>query len=243
MSHYLLWAGIFLAGYLLNMFYITVFYHRGLTHSALKLGPGIRRWIAWSGIWVTGLDPKAWVCMHRLHHLHSDTAEDPHSPWNAGVFGVLYAQLVSYEKTIVGLFKNQEPYVSTVKDLNFPVSWIIRKKLWWVPYTVTLGLAVVLGFVFQSLGIGIAYYLGMMSHPIQGWLVNALAHRYGYRNFDTPDQSKNNSLVAWFVFGEGYQNNHHATPESAKFSKRWFEVDFGYVMCVFARIFGLVKFN
>ncbi len=81
---------------------------------------------------------------------------------------------------------------------------------------------------------GAAYWFGMMSHPIQGWMVNSLAHRYGYRNFASADQSRNHPLVAWLVMGEGYQNNHHEAPTSPKFSVRWFEFDSGYLLCLIA---------
>src|SRR5262252_6756655 len=71
---------MFLAAYLLNIFYITVLYHRGLTHGAVRLRPFTRNLLIHTGNWVTGLDPKGWACMHRLHHMHSDTALDPHRP-------------------------------------------------------------------------------------------------------------------------------------------------------------------
>src|SRR5581483_4658789 len=63
---------VFAASYVLNIVYMTVFYHRGFTHGAFTMGPRLRRLVAATGSWVTGLDPKAWACMHRLHHLHSD---------------------------------------------------------------------------------------------------------------------------------------------------------------------------
>jgi stearoyl-CoA desaturase (delta-9 desaturase) len=71
--------------------------------------------------------------------------------------------------------------------------------------------------------------------------VNALAHKYGYRNFEVADQSRNNTFVAWFVFGEGYQNNHHAHPESAKFSFRPLEIDSGYAMVWAAQALRLLE--
>ena len=67
-SDYLLCGGVLLAGYTLNLLYITVFYHRGFTHRALELRPWLRTAVRHTGSWVTGLDVKAWVCMHRLHH-------------------------------------------------------------------------------------------------------------------------------------------------------------------------------
>jgi stearoyl-CoA desaturase (Delta-9 desaturase) len=232
---------VFLAGYLLNIFYITVLYHRGLTHKALVLHPGLVKWIAWTGNWVTGLDPKAWICMHRLHHLHADTAADPHSPLHQGVFGLAIGQLKSYEQVLRGLMRRKEPYTSLVKDLPFDVSFLNKRRLWALPYFLHLALALVLGIALQNPLVGFAYLFGIMSHPIQGWMVNSLAHRYGYRNFVTDDNSRNNRMVALMVFGEGYQNNHHAYPQSARFSMKPGEIDLGYLLCRGLMVFQLAK--
>lgn len=242
MSILLISVLLFLLGYIINMFYITVLYHRGLTHKAVELSPFAIKWTAATGIWMTGIDPKSWVCMHRLHHDHSDTEHDPHSPVHRGIFGVGMAQLKYYEKTLIGLIKRNPLYTNVVKDLDFSVSSLNKKGLWWVPYVLHLAIAVLISFLFQSWAPGFFYWLGIMSHPIQGWLVNSLAHRFGYRNFKTEDNSRNNTLVAWFVAGEGYQNNHHAKPQSAKFSEKWYEFDAGYIMCKMAAGVGLLRF-
>jgi stearoyl-CoA desaturase (delta-9 desaturase) len=84
---------VFLCGYGLNMFYITVLYHRGLAHGSVTLRSWVRALVTWTGNWLTGVDPKAWSCMHRMHHLHSDTPLDPHSPAHQGLVGVALGQL------------------------------------------------------------------------------------------------------------------------------------------------------
>jgi stearoyl-CoA desaturase (delta-9 desaturase) len=227
----MLYFSIFASAYALNIIYMSVFYHRGFTHGAFTMGPRLRRFIFHTGCWVTGLDPKAWVCMHRLHHQHSDGPEDPHSPHQAGVLGVFRAQLNSYIRTLRGLVVGRERYASVVADLDFPVSWTNRGRLWFAPYALHLAIGAVASLVWHDVFLGLAYWAGLMSHPVQGWMVNALGHAYGYRNFDTPDQSRNNTLVAWLVLGEGFQNNHHRFPASAQFSWRWWEVDLGFVIC------------
>jgi stearoyl-CoA desaturase (delta-9 desaturase) len=231
MNTLILCLAVFLIGYLTNILYITVFYHRGLTHRALTLHPKVVKWVALTGPWVTGLDPKGWICMHRMHHLYSDTERDPHSPKFQGVFGLALGQLKSYERVLVGLIKKNPTYTEVVKDLPFDVNILNKKKLWIVPYLSHLTLSLVIAFALHQPWVAFAYYMGIMSHPIQGWMVNALAHSYGYRNFETPDNSKNNSIVAWLVFGEGYQNNHHQYPESALFAMKTGEVDLGYALC------------
>jgi len=222
---------IFVAAYLVNTTTISVLYHRGLAHRSVALRPWARRLVARAGIWITGLDPKAWVCMHRMHHTYSDTQRDPHSPVRYGVLGVLLAQLRSYERTLVRLAKNDPEYVTHVEDLDFSTSWLSRKGMWYLPYVAHLGLAVVISVSAGGWALGACYWIGMMSHPIEGWIVNSLGHAVGGRNFDTPDNSRNNHLAAWLILGEGYQNNHHRYPGSARFSYRWWEIDSGYAVC------------
>lgn len=241
MQELLIAAAIFGAGYLLNIFYITVFYHRGLAHGSVTLSPLVAKWIALTGNWFTGIDPKAWACMHRLHHQHSDTKADPHSPIHQGVFGLLMGQLRSYKRVLKRLIAGDPKFTRVVEDIPFEVHYLNRSRLWFLPYALHASLAVVIAFVSASPLFGLAYYGGIMSHPIQGWMVNALAHRFGYQTFNTGDNSRNNSLVALLVFGEGYQNNHHAHPERAKFSILPSEVDFGYALCRLGQATGLLQ--
>ncbi len=238
------WAGtIFFLGNLINIFYITVLYHRGLAHGAVKLGPFSKWLVKHTGVWITGIDPKAWTCMHRHHHMYSDTDRDPHSPNRFGIFGVAVGQLRSYEETLRRLIKRDKKYTKIVKDIDFDVSYLNRNKIWWLPTLFHIAISVGLFFAFNSVLVGAAYYVGIMSHPVHGWMVNSLAHRFGYRNYDTDDNSTNNQLVSWLVFGEGLQNNHHAFPKSANFAKKRGEVDLGYLLCRIAAGFRLVRMN
>lgn len=224
-------AVVFLVAYLLNIVTITVGYHRALAHHAVRLHPRVRRFVVAAGSWITGLDPKAWVVMHRLHHEHSDTALDPHSPVQVGLTGVVLAQLRGYERVIIGLAKNDPAVTRYAKDLEFPLNALTTRGLWFIPYVahgvVGIALAVAVGPL-----LGAAYFFGMMSHPVQGGLVNALGHAVGGRNFDTGDNSRNNHLAAWLILGEGFQNNHHHAPASARFSYARGEVDLGYAACL-----------
>lgn len=240
MAYYALCAVVLVVTYLINTTYISVFYHRGLAHGAVVLKPWLRRFVALTGSWVTGIDPKAWACMHRRHHEYSDGELDPHSPVHSGIFGVMLAQLRSYEKTLVAVLKNKPGYADRVADLDFPISWVNRKRVWWLPYALHLAIAVALGLAFNGWLLGFCYFMGLMSHPVEGWLVNSFAHAVGYRNFETTDNSRNNTLIAWLVMGEGFQNNHHRHPGSANFAFRWFEVDLGYAFCHVLQALGLL---
>jgi stearoyl-CoA desaturase (delta-9 desaturase) len=233
-------VAVFFAAYLLNIVTITVGYHRGLAHRAVKLSPWARRGLIACGNWVTGLDPKAWVVMHRLHHDHSDTPQDPHSPVNVGIFGIGGEQLRSYKRVIGGLAKNKEKYTRYAEDLDFPLNRLNTSGFWFVPYLTHAAIAVALGVSVGWL-LGVAYFAGMMSHPVQGGMVNALGHAVGSRNFDLPDNSRNNHLAAWLILGEGFQNNHHRYPASPRFSYRAYEIDLGYAACLTMEAIGAVK--
>lgn len=235
-------AAVFLCAYLLNVLTITIGYHRSLAHKSVQLHPALRRLLIHGGNWVTGLDPKAWVVMHRLHHEHSDTPQDPHSPVNVGILGIGLEQLRSYKRVIIGLLKEDRAYTRYAKDLDFPLSPLNRSRLWYVPYLVHLLIGITLGLSVGWL-LGAAYYFGMMSHPVQGGLVNSFGHAVGGRNFDLDDNSRNNHVVAWLVVGEGFQNNHHRYPASATFSYRRSEIDLGYAACVAFEKLGLVEID
>ena len=239
----LLCAAVFLIAYLINAITISVFYHRALAHQAVTLRPWLRRMVGRYGVWITGLDPLGWVCMHRNHHDYSDMPKDPHSPVHFGAMGVLLGQLRSYERTLRGLSCGRHEYRSKVEDIEFTVSWINRNGLWMMPYVAHLLLAIAIALPTGMWALATCYYIGIMSHPIEGWIVNSLGHSVGSRNFDTPDNSRNNHLAAWLIFGEGFQNNHHSYPASARFSYRPFEFDFGYTVCLLLEKLGLLEIS
>jgi stearoyl-CoA desaturase (Delta-9 desaturase) len=232
---------LFLGGYLLNIFTITVIYHRALAHQSVVLSQRGMKLAGKLGPWITGIDPKAWVTMHRLHHTHSDTKLDPHSPVHQTVFGVALGQLRSYERILIRLSLGDSKYTALVEDLPFGVHFFYRKKIWWMPYLIHALVGFGISFAFMNPLPGLGYFAGMMSHPVQGWMVNALAHQYGTENFQNGDNSKNNAMVAFLVFGEGYQNNHHRYPRRANFAVKKGEIDFGYGLCLLAEKMGWLK--
>ena len=240
MGYALACTAALVGGALISAVYITVFYHRTFAHGALSLSPRMRRFVVFTGPWVTGIDPKAWACMHRLHHRHSDGSRDPHSPVNVGVPGVFLSQLRAYERMLSGLTLGKRSYTAVVSDLDFPISWANRRQLWFLPYVAQIVAAIAIGWVFNLWLFAACLYFGLMSHPVQGWLVNSFGHAAGYRTFGTPDNSRNNLAVAFLVVGEGLQNNHHHDPDSARFSYRWWEPDLGFLFCRLFKGLGLL---
>jgi stearoyl-CoA desaturase (delta-9 desaturase) len=234
-------ALVLVATYTLTIMLTSVGYHRGLTHGGVRLRPVFRRLLLSWGNWLTGIDPQVWVVMHRLHHTHADQPEDPHSPVHVGVLGIPRQQIRSYVQVFRGLRQQDPLYTCVAPDV--PLSWPTRSGLWLLPYLLHVAIAVGLGLATGSGLLGAAYWLGMMSHGTQGVIINALGHAWGRRNFDTPDNSRNNHLAAWLVLGEGYQNNHHRFPASARFSYRWWEFDAGYGACRLLQFLGVLEID
>lgn len=240
--YFALCAAVFVAGYLLNLLTVTVGYHRALAHKSVQLHPALQTLLVKGGNWLTGLDPKAWVVMHRLHHEHSDTPLDPHSPVNVGIAGIGPEQLRNYKRVIIGLLKQKPEFTRYARDLDFPLNPLTRSGRWYLPYAMHAAIALALGFGVGWL-LGAAWFLGMMSHPVQGGIVNGLGHSVGGRNFETADNSRNNHLAAWLILGEGFQNNHHQYPGSATFSYRRHEIDLGFAACVALEKLGLATID
>ena len=99
---------------------------------------------------MTGLDPKGWSTMHRLHHEHSDTPLDPHSPRNHRVVPLMLAQLKSYNRVLARLIHHEPEVTKLSRDLDFEVSWLNRRGLWALPSLVHAGIAMALGVFFGA---------------------------------------------------------------------------------------------
>ena len=200
-------------------------YHRLLTHGAFKTHRPIRWIIALIG----GLSGEGsaidWVANHRKHHAHSDHDGDPHSPRD----GAWWAHMFWLGWTIHG--EELEAHLSRwapdlAKDRG--MRWLGKMFL---PIHILSGvLLLVAGYgiggahtAVSLLVWGLFVRLVVVLHAT--WLVNSASHMWGYRNYETTDDSRNNWLVAMFTFGEGWHNNHHAYPRMAKQGHRWWELD------------------
>ncbi|HEY1100172.1 MAG TPA: fatty acid desaturase, partial [Myxococcota bacterium] len=220
----LLCLAVFLLGWGATIVVTSIGYHRALAHGAIVLHPALRRALVVVGPWFTGFDAKTWVVMHRRHHQYSDTPDDPHSPVHTGFLGLFKAQYDAYTTTQNALVAGDPEYTSIGRDLE--LSWPTRTGRWWAPYLLHAIIGIVVG-VGIGWWVALALMAGALSHIVQGGIINYFGHAVGGRNFDLDDNSRNNHLAAWFVLGEGFQNNHHRYPSSARFSYRAVEIDLG----------------
>ena len=166
---------------------------------------------------------------HRLHHQHVDSERDVHTPLH-GIWACWIGSLMDNGYT-------NEQILQKVPDLTgYPeLMWLYRHPK--LPGVLLCAIAYLIGG-FTAIGIGVCLGAVLLIHQSSG--VNYLAHRYGTRRFDTPDQSTNNWLTGVLAFGEGWHNNHHCYPRSARAGFVWWEIDMYYwVICLFEKL-GLV---
>ena len=196
---------------------ISLCFHRILTHRSLRLLKPIEYLFAIFGTLALQADPIRWVSVHRKHHAHADHEGDPHSIAE----GFKWAHMDWIYRHNIALPSDEEmrhfapdlyaePFYRALQYLNIPLQ-----------VALALGLFAFGGWSWVVWGIFVR--LAVSYHTT--WLVNSAAHMLGYRTFATPDQSTNCWWVALISWGEGWHNNHHAFPFSARHGLRWFEVD------------------
>lgn len=192
-------------------------YHRYLAHKSMKLAWPARFFAMLCGTLSGEGSPLFWAATHRLHHQRSDQPGDPHSP-NDGPFWShilwLFGLRTVKEKEL--LLNRYAP--DLVKD---PLMQFFEKTygLWLIGSAVTLyaigGLPMLLWA--QCLRMVVCYHAT--------WCVNSATHIWGYRNYESRDLSRNLWWVAIIAWGEGWHNNHHAHPHTARAGHKWWEFD------------------
>ncbi|MEC9205752.1 MAG: fatty acid desaturase [Pseudomonadota bacterium] len=211
---------------------ITLYLHRGVCHSAIEIKPVLAHFFRF-WLWLTtSMKTADWVAIHRKHHAKVETIDDPHSPAVYGINTVLFrgADLYAEEKA--------NPETIEKYSQNCPTDWI-EKKI----YSGKSNLGILLLFIFNIILFGVVgiiiWAIQMMWTPIfAAGGINGAGHYYGYRNFDTSDDSTNIMPLAFVIGGEELHNNHHAFPTAAKFSYKPWEFDIGWF---YIKIFSILK--
>lgn len=208
-------------------------YHRLLTHGGFKAPKFVEYFLTLCG--TLGLQSGSinWVTTHRMHHAFTETDKDPHSPRK----GAFWAH-IGWILRGTAQHQSEESVKRYAPDLLKDKFHVIVSKYYYVtPIVVAVILFAVGGWSMVLWGIFLRQVIGWHST----WLVNSATHLWGSRRFETQDDSRNNALVAALVFGEGWHNNHHAKPRSAKHGLAWYEFDVNWVQIKFLEKIGLVK--
>ncbi len=214
-----------------GMFGITVGYHRLLTHKSFETNDVISFILALCGCLAFQQGPLSWVRLHRAHHTFSDTEKDPHPQYLGFLFGHMLWPFVS----IKGVGESQHRR-TTPPDLASKGYFVLLEK-----YNLHIGiLSLVLLYVWGGLPFLIwGGFLRIVVVMHITWSVNSIGHRFGYRRYETKDSSRNNWMVALLAFGEGWHNNHHRYPNSARMGLSPLEVDFSWYLIRTLSLFGL----
>ncbi len=236
------WSGLILAlvlHWLTGGIGICLGYHRLLTHRSFMTYPWVRYFLATLGSLAgegTAID---WVANHRKHHAHSDQEGDPHSPHDGPWWShMLWLAQAKSPEVHEAHLKRWAP--DLLKD-----PWLRKIASWFLPLHLVFGVLVFLaGWAIGGLTLacswlvwGVFVRLALVLHST--WLVNSASHMWGYRNYRTSDNSRNNWWVALLTYGEGWHNNHHAFPSMAKHGHRWWEIDLTYWTIRLMRCCGL----
>ena len=214
-------------------FGISMGYHRLLTHRSYKVPKWMEYFFAICGTLTLEGGPIFWVATHRIHHQFSDRDGDPHSPHDGG-FWAHMGWLLTGESHHADT-KTMSKYAPDLAKDPFHV-WL--NNYHWVPLLVSsLALLYFGGISFLLWGTFVRVTLGLHFT----WLVNSATHMWGPRRFATRDDSRNNWWVALLTFGEGWHNNHHAHPTSARHGLAWFELDMSWCQIWLLRKLGVAK--
>ncbi len=223
-------------------FGVTLGFHRLFTHRSFSTSRPVEWVLMILGCAAGQSSPFFWIATHRLHHKHSDADGDPHSPHLSGSWwrGFWHAHVGWLRERGFGY----QPDV--VRDLTrrADLAWIDRYWLVW--YLVGLLIPAAVGYAIGGTAydalIGLLWG-GLLRHflTIQAtFCVNSVNHLWGTRPYPTGDQSRNNLFTGIVAFGEGWHNNHHAFPWSARHGLRWWQPDFSWwVLWMMERV-GLI---
>jgi len=230
---------------------VPVCYHRLLTHRSFRVPKWLERSFVTIALCSGQNTPARWVSWHRMHHQHSDETKDPHSP------------LVNFLWSHVGwlLFDNRAThsaasYYKYARDILDDPYYMYLEKHRAAAGCIYLAHALVffltgLAAGWASTGRSIAGLQFGLSLLVWGvivrtvyvwhitWAVNSLSHLFGYRHYETGEQSRNNWFVALITGGEGWHNNHHHDPACASVQHRWWEIDLNYYFIKLLELLGL----
>lgn len=236
------WSSVFLclAGvYVFGTLGINVCYHRLLTHRGFTCPKWLEHGFAILAVCAFQDTPTRWVAIHRRHHEHADEEPDPHSP------------IVNFLWAHIGWVVTKSPDTERMQIYSRYAKDIVRDPF----YRKLDKPHVYLGIILASWGI--FFFGGMAASLLAGqgaayaaqfglsllvwgvfvrtvivwhitWSVNSVTHVWGYRNYDTSDDSTNNVVIGFLSNGEGWHNNHHADPRSARHGHKWWEFDVTY---------------
>ena len=249
------WSGVasaLLGLYVFGTLGINLCYHRLLTHQGFVAPKWLEHSLAILGVCTLQDTPACWTAMHRIHHLHSDTRPDPHSPLVSFLWGHCGWLIVENRD-----FLNLNYYQRFTRDiLRDPFYMKLERSGYWLwIYLASVVFFFLVGFAigWPTGGTAMAGVQCGLSLVVWGvfvrtvltwhitWSINSVTHVWGYQNYETGDSSRNNILVGLWSNGEGWHNNHHADQRAAAHGHQWWELDVTWITIRLLEKLGIVN--
>lgn len=228
--------------YFIRMFAITAFYHRYFSHKSFKTNRFWQFVFAVLGNSATQRGPLWWAAHHRKHHKHSDEEHDLHSPIKHGFWWSHMGWFTcdAAFKTDYNMVKEwaKFPELKFLNRYDILVPIILGVSLFltgemlatFAPALETTGAQLfVWGYCISTV---------LLAHGT--FTINSLCHTWGKRRFNTTDDSRNNFWLALITLGEGWHNNHHRFPVSARQGFYWWELDISYYILKLMSKLGMI---
>ena len=242
------YVAMLIGGWILTGLGITIGFHRLLSHRSFETYRGVRAfWMAMGAMSVEG-SPLVWCAVHRRHHAHSDRPGDPHSPhlegegWFNMLKGLIHAQFGWLITDGHWSKPELERYVPDL--LQDPLLRRIDKNYGWFVLA-SLAIPAALGFLVTGTAFGawLGFLWGglariFLTHHIT-WSINSICHVFGSRTYESGDHSTNNFICGLLGLGEGWHNNHHAFPNSARHGLAWWQFDLSWLVILGMKTVGL----
>ena len=252
---YFSWTGVivfFLGVYIFGVLGINVGFHRLLTHRAFACPLWLEHTLAILGTCCLQFSPAFWVAVHRRHHHFADDEMDPHSPLKS-FFWAHFGWLLVRPPDMKPAVMTDRYSRDLMRD---PLYAMLERRKNWIKITLVPWIALfAIGFGVSAVSGGTwldAFQFGSSLFVWGGalrtvfvwhttWAVNSVTHVWGYRNYNTPDESRNNPLIGLLAGGEGWHNNHHADPTSARHGHKWWEFDLSWKTIQLFMLLGLAS--
>jgi fatty-acid desaturase len=209
--------------------------HRGLIHQSFRAPRWLMRAMVYLGV-LTGIGgPIALVRMHELRdYWQNKLAAPAYYTYAHGVIrDYLWYLHIDHRPTDPD-HAYDPPIFPRVKDDPF---YQLLQRTWMLQQLPLAALLYALGgWGLVVWGVCVRVAVGIIGH----WFVNFMAHRHGYRSYTldgSGEHGRNNIIFGALSMGEGWHNNHHAYPGSARMGLTWWELDPGYwVIMALAKI-------
>ena len=226
-------AALMIGNWIVGSLGVGLGYHRLLTHRSFKTPKWLEYLLTILGTMSVQDSPDKWVATHRIHHKFTEKEGDPHSTkpgfWWAQMGWVVRGTAQDHDEATIRRY---------VPDLKKDEWHELISRYYYLPIIVS-------GAVLFLMGGWSMVVWGVFARVVVGWhttwFVNSLAHMHGRRPYETGDDSTNNWFVALLTFGEGWHNNHHAFPTSARHGLKWYQFDMNWITVRILEKLGLAE--